>query len=225
MLDKEAISREEYDIANADYQSAKAETQLIAAQLSKSTVRAPFSGRIGLRNISQGTYVTPDIVVANLVNTSQIKITFSIPEKYASQMKVGSQIGFTTSDSRDQYYAKIYAIEPGVEVATRTLKLRALAENKDGKLIPGTFADVLLPLQKINDALLVPSEALIPIQGGKQIFVSQGGKAKSIEVETGARTDRNVLILSGIKAGDTILTSGVMSLKDGSPVKVKIVKP
>lgn len=224
LLQKEAISQEEYDIASADFQSAKAETQLISAQLAKTSVRAPFSGKIGLRYISKGTYVTPTTVVANLVNTSQLKITFSIPEKYAPQMKVGNTLSFTTSDSKDTYYAKIYAIEPGVETTTRTLKMRAIAQNPDGKLLPGTFANVALPLDKINDALLVPTEALIPIQNGKKIFIAKNGKAKEIIVETGARTNRNVLITSGLKAGDTVLTSGVMSLKEDSPVKVTLIK-
>lgn len=222
LLEKEAISQEEYDIASADFLSAKAQSQLIQAQLSKATVRAPFSGKIGLRYISQGTYVTPTTLIAKLVNVSQLKITFSIPEKYASQMKINNTLSFTTAGSKEKFTAKIYAIEPEVEVATRTLKLRAIAQNPDGKLFPGTFANVMLPLEKRNDALLVPTEALIPIQNGKKIFVAKNGVAKEVLVETGARTDKEILITSGLKAGDTVLTSGVMTLKDGSPVKVKI---
>lgn len=222
LLEKQAISQEEFDISNADFESSKAESQLIAAQLSKTTVRAPFSGTIGLRSISKGTYVTPTTPVAKLVNTSQLKITFSIPEKYASQMKVGNTLSFTTSDSKEVHTATIYAIEPQIDIATRTLKLRAIVDNKEGKLYPGTFANVSLPLETVNDALLVPTEALIPIQNGKVIFVSENGKAKQIEVETGTRTDSMVRILSGIKAGDTILTSGVMSLKNGTSVTVKL---
>jgi len=222
LLEKEAISQEEYDIASADFKSAQSETQLIQAQLSKAAVRAPFSGTIGLRSISKGTYVTPTTTVARLVNTSQVKITFSIPEKYASQMKIGNTLTFTTAGSKERYNAKIYAIEPGVEVETRTLKLRAIADNSEGRLLPGTFANVELPLEKINDALMVPTEALIPIQNGKKIFISEGGKAKEVVVETGARTNENILVTSGLKAGDTVLTTGVMSLKDGVPVKVKI---
>lgn len=224
LLQKEAISQEEYDIASADFKTAKAETQLIQAQIGKTTVRAPFSGKIGLRSISNGTYVTPTTVIAKLVNTSQLKITFSIPEKYASQMKVGNTLSFTTAGSAEKFTAKIYAIEPEIEIATRTLKLRAIAENKEGKLYPGTFAKVTLPLDDINDALLVPTEALIPIQNGKKIFVSENGKAKEIIVKTGARTDKDILITSGLKAGDTILTTGVMTLKNGMPVRVQIKK-
>lgn len=222
LLEKQAISQQEYDISNADLLSAKAEAQLISAQLAQATVRAPFSGTIGLRYISKGTYVTPTTPIAKLVNTNQLKITFSIPEKYASQMKVNSILTFTTADSKDIHTAKIYAIEPEVEVATRTLKMRAVAQNPEGKLYPGTFANVILPLETITDALLVPSESLIPIQNGKMIFVKENGKAKEIIVETGARTDKDVHVLSGLKPGDTILTTGVMSLRNGSPVRVEL---
>lgn len=222
LLEKEAISQEEYDIASADFKSSKAQTQLIQAQIAKTTVRAPFSGKIGLRSISKGTYVTPETPIAKLVNTNQLKITFSIPEKYAGQMKVGNALSFTTAGSTEKFTAKIYAIEPEIEVATRTLKVRAVAQNPEGKLYPGTFANVALPLDNIKDALLVPTEALIPIQNGKKIFVSENGKAKEIVVQTGSRTEKEILVLTGLKAGDTVLTSGVMTLKNGSPVKVKI---
>lgn len=221
LLDKQAISQEEYDVASAGYKSAQAEAQLISAQLEKATMRAPFSGTIGLRYISQGTYVTPSTPIATLVNTQKLKITFSVPAKYANRIKLDSEISFTTSGSDTEHTARIYAVEPQIDVATRTLKMRAIADNSDGKLYPGMFASVMLPLETVDDAILVPSESLIPIQNGKMIFISEGGKAKQIQVETGSRTESSIRILSGLKAGDTILTSGVMSLKDGVPVKVK----
>ncbi|APQ19212.1 efflux RND transporter periplasmic adaptor subunit [Maribacter hydrothermalis] len=225
LLEKQAISQEEYDIVSADFQSASAESQLIKAQLSKTMVRAPFSGTIGLRSISKGTYVTPVTPIAKLVNTSKLKLTFSIPEKYSSQVTVGSNLTFTTSDSKAEYEAKVYAIEPEVEIATRTLKMRAIAENKEGKLYPGTYANVMLPLEHVDDALMVPSESLIPVQNGKRIFISEAGKAKEIDVEIGARTGNEVRVLTGLKAGDTILTYGVMALKNGTPVKVDLNQP
>tara|TARA_R110002051_G_scaffold81617_1_gene145693 strand:- start:27643 stop:28722 length:1080 start_codon:yes stop_codon:yes gene_type:complete len=225
LLEKQAISQEEYDIVSADFQSASAESQLIKAQLSKTIVKAPFSGTIGLRSISKGTYVTPVTPIAKLVNTSKLKLTFSIPEKYTSQIKVGSNLTFTTSDSKAEYEAIVYAIEPEVEIATRTLKMRAIAENKEGRLYPGTYANVMLPLERIDNALMVPSESLIPVQNGKRIFIAEGGKAKEIDVEIGARTGNEVRVLTGLKAGDTILTYGVMALKNGTPVKVDLNKP
>ena len=222
LLQKEAISQEEFDIANAEFASMQAQTQLIRAQIGKTSVRAPFSGKIGLRSISPGTYLTPTILVAKLVNTGKLKITFSIPEKYASQVKSGSTIDFTVSGSDKVYSAKIYAIEPEIAVATRTLQIRAIADNVDGKLFPGTFAEVKLPLTTIKDAIVVPSQAIVPVQNGKKVFISNKGKAKEVMVEATTRTDASILILSGLKAGDTLITSGVMSLKNDAPVKVKV---
>lgn len=222
LLQKEAISQEEFDVANADYASMQAQTQLIRAQIAKTSVKAPFSGKIGLRSISPGTYITPAVLVAKLVNTGKLKITFSIPEKYASQVKSGSSIDFTVSGSDKVYNAKIYAIEPEVAVATRTLQIRAIADNADGKLFPGTFAEVKLPLTTIKDAIIVPTQAIVPVQNGKKVFISNMGKAKEIMVEATTRTDSSILILSGLKKGDTLITSGVMSLKNEAPIKVKI---
>lgn len=222
LLQKEAISQEEYDVAKADLRSAQSQSQLIKAQISKTSVRAPFSGKIGLRSISPGTYITPALLVAKLVNIGKLKITFSIPEKYATQVKMNTELTFTVSGSTEKYSAKVYAIEPGVEVATRTLQVRAIAENRNGKLLPGTFANVELPLDIIKDAMVVPSEAIIPVQNGKKVFITSNGKAKEVMIETATRTDASILVLSGLKAGDTVLTSAVMTLKDETPVKVKV---
>ncbi|MGO4818867.1 efflux RND transporter periplasmic adaptor subunit [Flavobacterium sp. W22_SRS_FP1] len=224
LLQKEAISQEEFDVTRADYKLAQAQVQLIRAQIEKTAVRAPFSGKIGLRSISPGIYITPSMLIANLVNTSKLKITFSIPEKYATQVRENSTISFKVAGSNKNYSATIYAIEPGVSISTRTIQVRALTENKDGNLLPGLFADVELPLDIIKDAILVPTEAIIPIQDGKKVFISSGGKAKQVMVETATRTDASILVLSGLKAGDTLLTSGVMSLKNDIPVTVTVVK-
>ncbi|QBN17509.1 efflux RND transporter periplasmic adaptor subunit [Flavobacterium nackdongense] len=222
LLEKEAISQEEYDVAKADFKLAKAQTQLIQAQIAKTAVKAPFSGKIGLRSISPGTYITPSLLVAKLINNNQLKISFSIPEKYANQVKSNTKLSFTVAGSTEKFTASIYAIEPEVEIATRTLQVRAITENRDGKLLPGTFANVELPLDIIKDAVVIPSEAIIPVQNGKKVFISNMGKAKEVMVETATRTDASVLVLSGLKAGDTLITSGVMSLKEEDAVKVKI---
>ncbi len=224
LLDKQAISQQEYEISSADFQSSQAQSQLMAAQLSKTIIRAPFSGTIGLREISKGTYVTPLTSIAKLVNTDQLKITFAIPEKYASQVSIGNTLTFTVSGSEEKRSARIYAIEPEIELATRTLRMRAITENNDGKLYPGMFASVRLPLETVTDALMVPSEALIPIQNGKMMFIADGGRAKEVVVATGSRTANSVRVLTGLNPGDTILTYGVMSLKNGTPVKVNLEK-
>lgn len=220
LLQKEAISREEYDIASADFRTTKAQTQLIKAQLAKTVVTAPFSGKIGLRSVSVGEYVTPSLQVANLVSVNPAKVTFSVPEKYSRQIKVGTIINFTVAGSSKSHEAKVYAIEPRIEASTRTLQLRARAENASGTLVPGSFANISLPLTTIENALLIPTESIIPIQAGKKVFIADNGKAKEALVETSTRTESEVLVTSGLRAGDTVLTTGILTLRDGIAVKV-----
>lgn len=224
LLAKGAISQEEYDTTYADLKSLQAQSQLIRAQLAKTVVKAPFNGKVGLRNISLGTYITPTTVIANLVNINPVKVTFSVPEKYTGQVEIGKTINFVTDDSPQLNTGKIYAIEPGIAANTRALQIRALAPNPTQKLLPGAFAKINLPLKTIPNAILVPTQAIIPILKGKMVYVKKQGKATEVNVETGTRTDENIVVTSGLKAGDTVLTSGAMALKKGAPVKVKLVK-
>lgn len=222
LLEKEAISQQEYDVARADYESAKAQTELIRAQIAKTTVRAPFSGKIGLRSISEGEYLTPTTVVANLLSINPVKVLFSVPEKYSGQIKEGQGLTFSVSGSEAKYHAEIYAIEPGVDAATRTVSIRAVADNPEERLFPGTFARIELALNHTEDAVLVPTEAVIPVQNGKQVFLLEDGRAVATPVEAENRTRTDVLITDGVAIGDTVLTSGIMSLSNGMAVTVKL---
>ncbi|WP_395625643.1 efflux RND transporter periplasmic adaptor subunit [Daejeonella sp.] len=223
LLKKEAISAEEYDVALAELKSLQSQTQLIRAQLSKTLIRAPFSGKIGLRSISAGEYITPASNIARLVSTNPVKILFSIPEKYAGTIKMNTAITFTVAGSKNVYTATVYAIEPGINISTRTLQLKAKASNSNGELLPGSFAKIDLPLTNTNDAILIPTESVIPVLMGKKVFISSNGKAKEVMVETGTRTEKSVLISSGLSVGDTVLTTGIMSLKNDAPVQVTVV--
>ena len=223
LLEKEAISKEEYDVALSELRALQSQTQLIRAQLAKTLIRAPFSGKIGLRTISAGEYITPSSSIARLVSTNPVKILFSIPEKYAGTIKLNTPISFTVAGSNTPYSGTVYAIEPGIDLSTRTLQLKAKASNNNGELLPGSFAKIDLPLSNVNDAILIPTESIIPVLQGKKVYISSNGKAKEILVETGTRTDKSVLILSGLSIGDTVLTSGIMSLKNDIPVKVKVI--
>ena len=222
LLEKEAISQEEYDIASSEFRSLKAQTQLIQAQLAKTTVRAPFSGKIGLRSISPGTYVTPTTLISKLVNTDILKITFSIPEKYSSNLQPNTKVSFTVPNQTETFEATIYAVESEIETTTRTLRIRAKIANTSGKILPGTFATVNLPLTAITDAILIPTEAIIPVQNGKKVILSKNGKATEVLIETGTRTKENILVLQGLQVGDTLVTSGIMSIKKDAPIQVKV---
>lgn len=225
LLAKGAISQEEYDSALADLKSLQSQSQLIRAQLAKTSIVAPFSGRIGLRSISTGEYLTPATVIANLVSTNPVKITFSIPDKYANQIKMGAEIIFTTDASTKENIGKVYAIEPSINATTRTLQVRALAPNANNLLLPGSFAKIKLSLSTLNDAILIPTGAVIPVLKGKIVFITKDGKAEERKIEAGTRTDEQIVITSGLSAGDTVLVNGSMSLKKGTPVKVHLIKP
>jgi len=224
LLEKGAISQEEYDTSLAELQALKSQVQLIRAQLAKTTIVAPFSGKVGLRNISMGEYITPSTTIANLLSTNPVKITFSIPEKYVSQLKSNSGISFTIDGSNKTFSGKVFAIEPGINQTTRTLQIKALAPNASGELLPGSFAKVKLALSTIKDAILIPTEAVIPVLKGKVVYISKNGKAQQVPIETGTRTADKILVLSGINVGDTVLTTGAMALKPDADVKVKIAK-
>lgn len=215
LLKKEAISQQEYDIVFTELQSLKAETELINAQLAKTEVRAPFSGQVGLRMISVGDYITPSTNIAKLVKNDKVKVTFSIPEKYATSMKENAEINFMVEGDKEKYKAKVYAIEPMIDENTRTLQVRAIANN-NGKLIPGSFSKVELELKEIKNAILIPNQSIIPILKGKKVYVADKGLAKEVIIETGIRNDQYIQVTSGLKLGDTVVTTGIMSIKNGS---------
>lgn len=224
LLEKGAISQEEYDTSLANLQSLKAQTQLIRAQLAKTSIFAPFSGKIGLRSISEGVYLTPAAIIANLSSISPLKISFSVPEKYMGQIKAGSEVFFTTDGYSKSFTGKVFAIEPGINTQTRTLQIKALVPNPNQELLPGSFAKIKLALTTSKDAILIPNEAIIPVLKGKTVFISKNGKARQVDVEAGTRTAENIVITSGLKVGDTVLTTGAMALKQDAPVKVTVVK-
>lgn len=220
LLAREAISQEEYDIVLNQYNTTLSDLKLVEAQLSKTVIKAPFNGILGLRQISEGSVIGTADVIANFVNIDPIKIEFSIPERYSNQVSVGSQIFFTNESIGEEVSGEVYAFEPQIDAATRTLKLRAESPNKERKLLPGMFVRIRFVLGVQEDALMVPSEAIIPeLQGYKVFVVGADNKAEERSVEIGTRTDTDVQILSGLEVGDLVLTTGVLQARHGSPVE------
>lgn len=224
LLEKGAISQEEYDTSLADLQSLKSQTSLIRAQLAKTTIYAPFTGRIGLRSISVGEYLTPATMIANLSSVNPLKISFSVPERYVGQIKLGSEVTFTTDGYSKTFKGKVFALEPGINTQTRTLQIKALVPNENNELLPGSFAKIKLALSTAKDAILIPNEAIIPVLKGKTVFVSKNGKAQQVNVVSGTRTADRIVIISGLKVGDTVLTTGAMAVKPDAAVNVTVVK-
>lgn len=219
LRDQGVISSEEYDLALNQANVLRAELRLIEAQLIKTEIRAPFAGIVGLRDVSRGSYLSPQTRIATLQDVDSVKIDFSVPEKYASLMRPGGEIGFRVKGDERAFTGTIYAIEPTVDADTRSLLLRARCANPDRALYPGAFADVELVTREIAAAVTVPSIAVIPELGGKKVFVLEDGKAQPRAVETGIRTAERVQITSGLEPGDRVIVSAIQQLRPGLPVE------
>ncbi len=223
LLEKEAISREEYDISLTQLNTSEADIKLLQAQLDRMTIEAPFDGIVGLREVSEGAYVTSSTVIANFYSLDPVKIEFSIPGKYAGEVKVGDKLNFRVDASEEQFEGTVYVIEPRIDPSTRTLKIRAFSPNKERKLLPGQFARIELIMDTIEDAMLLPTQAVVPELNGHKVYIARGGKAESRKVQIGIRTNDNVQILEGINLQDTVITSGILQMRPGASVSITSV--
>jgi membrane fusion protein (multidrug efflux system) len=215
-----AISQETYDQFLSELNTLKAEKALIDARIEKTEIRAPFTGKIGLRYVSTGGIIMNNAKIASLIDNDPLKIEFAIPEKYSGQIEVGNKVFFKLQDSNIKYEAEIYAIEPKIDPATRTLNMRALYSNEQQNITPGTFADVDLVVRKKSATCMIPTEALIPELLGSKVYLLKNGKAVAAAVETGFRTNRLIEITSGLQQGDTVITTGILQLRPGTPVNL-----
>ena len=220
LLDINAISKEEYEITANKINTLNADKELIEANVEKTVLKAPFAGKIGLKNVSQGAYVTPATSLATLVQTNPVKVDFSIPEKYSTFITVGRNVKFEVEGQPDAYYANIVAIDPKIDPNLRTLKLRALAKNPADRLIPGMFVRVSVDLD-IAQAIMIPTEAVVPVLKGKKVYVVRDGKAAEVMIETGIRNDKKIQVTSGLQTGDSLIVSGIMAVKKDASIKVK----
>ena len=218
LFQKDAVSREEYDKVQTDYNMVEADIALLEVKIARTELRAPFSGIIGFRNVSLGAYLS------HLVDDNRLKVEFSIPEKYASDAKIGATVRFKTESSEKLFPAKVYAIDPRVDTQTRTILLRALSENTNHELSPGMFARIDLITSHSNRALLIPTQSVVSDMEGKSVWVVKNGKARTVPVETFQRTENQIEILSGLSIGDTVLVSGLMQVREGIPVTLSQVE-
>jgi len=220
LAQNQMISQEDYESTLNDLEASKAEYDLIKSRIDKTEIRAPFSGVVGLREVSEGSFVTSTTNIARLQNLSNLKVDFAIPQKYAAQVKIGDEISFKLSGSEFQYKAKIFAIEPKIDPSTRTLKLRAICTATYKNLFPGAFVNAALDLKETDQAILIPSVAIVPELKGQLVYLYKGGTVMPQKVEIGLREDKQVQITSGLTAGDTVVTSGILQMRPGIKVKI-----
>jgi membrane fusion protein (multidrug efflux system) len=224
LYEQTLTSEREFTNAGNEMDVTAAEANLIRAQLAKTEIRAPFAGVVGLRTVSEGSYVSPATLITTLRDISLVKIDFSVPERYAGRIAAGDRVEFRIQGSLQTYTATVYALEAGIDEVTRTLRVRARAPNRDGTLVPGAFADVTIPLVE-RETVTIPAFAVIPQLKGHSVFVLANGTAESRSVDIGIRTDERVEILTGLQPGDTVITSALLQLKTGTPVRIAGADP
>lgn len=223
LLEKEAISKEEYDIALTTLQTTQSDIKETEARLAKHKIYAPFNGIVGLRQVSEGSYISPSDLVANMYNINPIKIEFSVPGKYTPLVNKGDKINFTVEASDNEFEGTIYAMEPRIDPQTRTLQIRAICDNDEEVLIPGQFANINYILDVLPSALMIPSEAIIPELNSHKVFTYKNGIAEQASISIGLRTENEVQAIKGINAGDTVITSGILQVRQGTPVSINSV--
>lgn len=224
LIDINGISKEEYDATLTQLSSIRADIDVLRAQIAKTEIYAPFSGIIGIRKISEGAYVNTSTIIASIQQINPLKIDFSLPEKYSTLVLLNDLLEFTIDGNTNKYKATVSAIEPKVDINTRTLQVRAITKNENGNIFPGTFANIELTLGKNEKSILIPTQTLIPIMKGAKVFVSKNGIAEERKVITGVRSSDKIQIIEGLNDGDTLITSGLMTLKAGSQLKFISVK-
>ncbi len=220
LRDGNLISQEEYDNTLGELNVNQADYDLIKAQIDKTEIKAPFGGIVGLRSVSEGSYVTTSTVMARLQNFNNIKVDFSIPERYSASVKTGDELEFKISGSSKIFKAKVYAIEPKIDPGTRTLQIRAICSSAYKELIPGAFANVELSLKQTSGAILIPTVSIVPELKGQKVYLYKSGVVVPQVVELGTREETRVQVTAGLNLGDTVITSGILQIRPNSKVKI-----
>jgi len=218
LLKVKGVSQQEYDLAALQVQTLRSELDLLRITISKTELRAPYDGIIGLRNISPGAYVTPATAVTSIRSANALKLDFSVPEKYSALLRTGQEVSFKVEGRPVSYTAVVQATEQSIAADTRNLRVRALVKGAGKDLLPGAFAEVSLTLGSNQKALMIPSQAIIPQARDKKVIVCKNGKARFITVKTGVRQSEMVEITDGLAVGDTIAITGVLFLRPDAPM-------
>lgn len=220
LLKISGISQQDYDLAQLNVENLKVDIEATKIAIAKTEIRAPYAGKLGLRYISLGSYLSPNDIVTSISQVNRLKLEFAIPEKYAKAIAPGDKVNFKVDGGQLPHQATVVATENSVDVTTRTLMVRALVTESHRELVPGIFAKVTLQLGRSDNALMIPTQAVIPQARGKQVIVYRKDSVLFTEVETGIRDSAYVQITNGLQAGDTVIISGLMAIRPASTVRL-----
>lgn len=217
LLPRRAISQQEFDTSAGELSILKAQKATHEVLISKTEIRAPFAGSVGVRNISEGTFVSPATPLITLQDLSRIQVDFPLPERYASEVAIGQKFSFTIAGSGEILDGTVSVIQPAIDPTTRSLLVRGTCSQPQN-LRPGAFAEISLTLDGTSNGFMIPSQAIVPSPRGHDVFIISHGKAKLQSVEIGRRTPDEVQVLRGLNEGDIIATTGLMRMRPGTPV-------
>jgi len=220
LLPRKAISQQEFDSLNSQLNLLQAQKHTQSVAISKTEIRAPFSGRVGVRQVSEGAFVSPTSPLITLQDVSRIKVDFPLPERYSGEVKSGQKFTFTVAGNGQVFEGAVTVLEPAIDATTRSLLVRGLCTSPKG-LLPGGFAEVTLTLEGLANGFMVPSQAIVPSPRGQGLYLIENGKAKLQSVEIGIRTDEQVQILRGVKEGDIVATTNLLRIRPGLEVTAK----
>jgi membrane fusion protein (multidrug efflux system) len=218
LLAIDGIAQEEFDRISLSLDQTRADIRITEVAIDKTRIRAPFTGRLGLRQISEGAYVSSSDILVRLQQTNPIKLEFDIPERFSRDLRIGQKIAFTVEGIRTTFEAVVYALSNEVESSTRTLTVRARCGNGGNTLQPGNFAKVTVTTNQSQKVVLVPTDAVIPILNGQQVLVMRNGMVHGQQVEVAQRLENYIAITAGLNPGDTLILSGLLALREGMPV-------
>ncbi|MBL0356910.1 MAG: efflux RND transporter periplasmic adaptor subunit [Chitinophagaceae bacterium] len=223
LLDINGLNQADYDAAVNTVNGLKADMAYTQALIDKTVIKAPFSGVVGLRQVSPGAYITPSTIIATLQQTQQVKIDFTLPDMYADIIKNGAVIEVELDAlTKKKSKAVIVAAEPGANTNTRNLKVRALL--KDGTVNPGAFVKVYIDAGKERSSVKVPANCIIPDDRNNQVVLVKNGLASFANIQTGVREANSVEVISGINPGDSVVVTGVLFARPKSKLKVRSIK-
>lgn len=223
---EKAIPESEYDEAKSNLKTIVAQVAATRARIAKKSIRAPFSGVLGIRMANLGEYVSPGKALVSLQDSSILFTDFAVPERYLPDIQTGLKVDFHSSAYSDRVFTgELQAIDAKVDEGTRNIRLRASLPNHDGLLRPGMYADIFLILNKPAERILVPTTAIIFSSFGDALFTvvndEEGAQvAKRIQVTTGEQRGDQVAILSGLSGGETIVQAGTSKLSNGTHVVI-----
>ena len=223
LLTVEGSSQEEVDNAFSRVEILKSQEQQLQVNIDLANVSAPFSGQLGMRDFSEGAFLKQGDLITTLSANKQLKVDFTLAQMHSKSIEINKPV--LVLIGKDTLVANVYAINPIINSETRTLNVRALLPQKaEGKIKPGTFAEVLIATDVVKDAILIPTQAIVPSINEQTVYISKNGKAVRRVIQMGNRNADNVLVVDGLDVGDTVITTGLLHIKEGMDIQIQSIQ-